>query len=210
MQFSKMPYTRGGSHKVVEVHNRHSSFHLSLIHTCYFQIWLIHKGCAQETYFVRLGSQPWLDEQHATRVQMTSHRLQRLPQTRQSFRITYRTEQTQDHVERVPEIEVHHIRVVKDDPRIAPPGDSQHLFIEIEPFDRIISPQESKVRPGPTCHVQQSIAPRSFVVLDHRVDLLGFLSVILHRAVNRVVIGFGLCIHSNLSTTPCFSSQQPP
>src|SRR5215472_926264 len=116
MQFSKMLYTRGSSHQVVEVRDRYSSFHLSLIHTCYFQIWLIHKGCAQVTYFVRLGSQPWLDEQHATRVQVTPHRLQRLPQARQSFRIPYRTKQTHDHVERVPQIEIHHVPVVKGHP----------------------------------------------------------------------------------------------
>src|SRR6266699_3406443 len=92
---------RVGSHEVVEVHNRHSSFHLSLIHTRNFQIWLIHKGCAQMPYLEHSRGQPWLNEQHTTRVQVTSHRLQRLPQTRQSFRITYRAEQAQDHVERV-------------------------------------------------------------------------------------------------------------
>src|SRR6266567_1587315 len=190
---------RVGSHEVVEVHDRQSSFHLSLIHTRNFQIWLIHKGCAQMPYLEPSRSQPWLNEQHTTRVQVTPHRLQCLSQTRQSFRITYRTEQAHHHVECVPEIEVHHVRVVKSDPGIAPPGDSQHLFVEIEPFDCIVSPQESDMRPGPTCHVQQLVARRLLILLDHRVDLLGLSFVILHCAVDRVVKCFGLCVHSEFS-----------
>src|SRR5258708_2206886 len=129
--------SRWGSNEVMKIHNRHSSFHLALIHARYFQVRLIHKGCAQVTCLEHFRSQPRLDEQHTTRVQVAPHRLQRLSYTRQSFRITYRTEQAHNHVERVPEIEVHHVRVMKDDPRIAPRGNSQHLSVEIEPFGHL-------------------------------------------------------------------------
>src|SRR5579859_5759941 len=104
---------RRGSNEVMEIHDRHSSFHLAFIHTCYFQVRLIHKGCAQVTCLEPFRSQPRLDKQHTTRVQVVPHRLQCLSHTRQSFRITYRTEQAHNHVERVPEIEVYHVRVVK-------------------------------------------------------------------------------------------------
>src|SRR5260221_836741 len=195
--------SRRGSNEVMKIHNGHSSFHLALIHARYFQVRLIHKGCAQVTCLEPFRSQPRLDEQHTTGVQVAPHRLQCQPHTRQSFCITYRTEQAHNHVECVPEIEVRHVRVVKGDSRIAPPGDSQHLFVEIESYDRIVSPQESKVCRGPACHVQQSVARRLLITQDHRVDLLGFLFVILHRAVNRVVKGFGLCKHGKISYLFC-------
>src|SRR6266705_560723 len=203
MQFGKMLNSCRGSNDVMEIHNRQSSFHLALIHARYFQVRLIHKGCAQVTCLEPFRSQPRLDEQHTTRVQVAPHRLQRLSHTQQSFRITYRTEQAHDHVERVPEIEVHHVRAVKGDSRIAPPGDSQHLFVEIKPFDCIVSPQESKVRRCPACHVQQRVTRRLLILLDYRVDLLGFLFVILHRTVNRVVKRFGLCKHGKISYLLC-------
>src|SRR5260370_3408165 len=194
---------RRGSNEVMKIHDRHSSFHLAFIHTRYFQVRLIHKGCAQVTCLEPFRSQPRLDERHPARVQATPHRLQRVPRTGQSFRLTYRTEQAHNHVERVPEVEVHHVRVVKGNSGIVPPGDSQHLFVEIEPFDCIVSLQESKVRPGPACHVKQRVAWRLLILLDHRVDWLGFLFVILHCAVDRVVKCFRLCKHGKISYLLC-------
>src|SRR6266567_1941249 len=124
MQFGKMLNSCRGSNEVMEIHNRQSSFHLALIHARYFQVRLIHKGCAQVTCLEPFRSQPRLDEQHTTRVQVAPHRLQR-------------------------------------------------------------------------------VSRRLLILLDYRVDLLGFLFVILHRTVNRVVKRFGLCKHGKISYLLC-------
>src|SRR2546426_2623637 len=149
MQLGEVLNSLWRSDEIVEVHNGYTFSHFTLIHTSNLKIRFIHEGSRKVANLILLGSQPWLDDCNASWMQVTAHRSQRLVQSWDGFGIANRAEQTDNHIELVPKIEVHHVRMMKDDPQIALASDSQHLLVEIKPFNHVVALQKGDMPPCP-------------------------------------------------------------
>jgi hypothetical protein len=104
-----------------------------------------------------LGSDPGLDDEHASRTQVEGQTSHGFPEVDRRLRITDRTEQARDDVEPVTKIEIDERALMEGNPWIAPPGDGQHVPTEIEALYTKPVAQMLQVATGPTPHVEQGL-----------------------------------------------------
>src|SRR5438067_12306768 len=129
MSLGKVLNSLRSSHEIVEVHDGDTIFHFTLVHASNLEIWLIHEDSPNMPNLVDFRSQPGLDKNSPTRIEMAAHCLQRLVQSWNSFDVANRTEQANNHIELAPKVKVDHVSMMKDDLWIALTSNSEHLLV---------------------------------------------------------------------------------